>query len=126
MKKEKMKYLKCCNGQFLLHGVFIGNQVSVKIQKIRYLLLKWENGRIVDSKRYTGRGVWPEGYSLCAELFMLIDGERAYLTVYEQVIKKSLNPYLENMEWGPNQLKDVVTHMTCSMEGGINQISFTC
>lgn len=126
MKKEKMKYLKCCNGQFLLHGVFIGNQVSVKIQKIRYLLLKWENGRIVDSKKYTGRGVWPEGYSLCAELFMLIDGERAYLTVYEQVIQNFLNPYLEEVSCVGSPLKDLVTHTTCTVEGGRNQITFTC
>lgn len=126
MKKEKMNYMKCWNGQFLLNGFSIGNQVSVKIQKIRYLLLKWENGRVVDSKRYTGRGVWPEGYSLSAELFMLMNGERAYLTVYEQVIVRSLNPYLEHMALSPNQLKDVVTHMTCSMEGVINQVTFSC
>lgn len=124
MTKDEMKYMRCCDGQFFLYGKPLGNSISVKIQDVKYMLLKWENRKVVGSKNYTMGNRIPQGYSLSAELYVLFNEEWAFLTVYEQVILNFLNPYLEDVAWGPVLLKDLVTHMTCTVEGGRNQIVF--
>lgn len=128
MRRPKYQsFLTCQSGMFLLNKKPIGSELTFRVVEIEYWLLKWGDGRVVKRRKYKDGCRWPEGYSISADLIIILGGQEVCFTLYGQDVDLIPAPYLIQLPVGGGVLiHDAMTCATCHLASGVNRLSLQC
>ncbi|WP_290920188.1 hypothetical protein [Halodesulfovibrio sp.] len=125
-RRKHQMFLACQSGMFLLNRKPIGTELTFRVAEIEYWLLKWLDGRVKRRKFREGCR-WPEGYSISADLIIVLEGQEVCFTLYGQDVDLIPASYLVQLPIGGGVLAhDALTYATCQCVDGMNRISLQC
>lgn len=112
---------------FCLNYIPIGNSIEFRVLEIEYWLLKWVDGRVAKRRKVKPGFRWPNGYSISADLVIVLAGQEVCFTLYGQAVDLIPGPYLVHLPLGGGVLAhDALTYATCHLVDGMNRLSLKC